>query len=135
MKKIIGVLFIIILIFTSIALLALFSQAALGAAVTLEKSVTPMEGGNFLIKIKVHTSSSQVFGLSLIDPRSSIIDVYAPRGWGVITDGEDFLARTSQEPVKTGRVVEFLIHSTSSEVNYTYTAYGLLEQIGEVGKI
>ena len=48
---------------------------------------------------------------------------------------EDFLARTSQEPVKTGRVVEFLIHSTSSEVNYTYTAYGLLEQIGKVGKI
>ncbi|MBN1164340.1 MAG: hypothetical protein JXB45_07160 [Candidatus Krumholzibacteriota bacterium] len=124
-----------VLLFSTIALLALISQAALGAVVTLEKSVTPMEDGKFLIKIKVRTSSSDVFGLRLIDPRASIVNIYAPRGWCVVTDGEDFLARTSQEPVKTGKPVEFIIHSSSSEVDYTWSAFGLLKQIDQVGKI
>ncbi len=111
----------------------LLSQSALGAAAKLEKSITPMENGNYLIKIKVTALVSGIYTLKLTDPQTSIVDVYAPRGWCMITDGEDLLARTSADPIKRGKTVEFLIHSTTKDIKYSWSVFGKLKQLGEPG--
>ena len=120
-------------VLTAIAILALISQSAFGAAASIKKSVTVMEDGKFLVKIKVTASGSNIYGLKLIDPEASIINVYAPRGWCIVTDGEDFLARTSNVPLKAGRTVEFIIHSTSDKINYTWSVFNQMKQLGKPG--
>ena len=119
------------LVLASFTVLVLFCQSALGATASVEKSVTTMEDGKFLIKIKVRTTSTSLFGLSLMDPQSSIVNVYAPRGWCIVTDGGDFLARTSSDPVMVGKPIEFIIHSTSDKVNYTWSVFSSKKKLGE----
>ena len=119
----------------AVALCAVFSHSVFGAAAKLQKSVTPMEGGEYLIKLKVTATGSSIYALNLIDAQSSIIDVYAPLGWCMVTDGEDLIARTYDEPIKSGKSIEFVIHSTSKDVGFTWTVAGRIERIGEPGTI
>ena len=125
----------ILVVLTGIVILALVSQSAFGAAASIKKSVTVMEDGRFLIKLKVTSSGPNIYGLKLIDPEASIVDVYAPAGWCVVTDGEDFLARTSSKPLKAGKPIEFIIHSNTDRVEYTWSVHDDMEQLGKVGKL
>lgn len=120
-----------LLVLAAFSILAIFSQSITAAPASIRKSVTPMEDGKFLIKLSVTSGGSNIYGLRLIDPESSIINVYAPRGWCAITDGEDYLARTSGSPLKSGKPVEFIIHSDSDKVSYTWMVYGKMKQLGK----
>ena len=124
-----------LLVLTSLAILAAFSHSAFGAAASISKSVTPMADGNYLVKLKVTSSGTDIYGIRLIDPGASIVNVYAPRGWCAVTDGGDYLARTSGAPLRAGKPVEFIIHSTSDRVDYTWSAYGWLKHIGKPERI
>ncbi|MCK4537570.1 MAG: hypothetical protein KAV42_02105 [Candidatus Krumholzibacteria bacterium] len=120
-----------LLVLTAIAILVFISQSAFGAAASVKKSVTPMEDGRYLIKLKVTSAGSDIYGLRIIDPEASIINIYAPRGWCAITDGEDFLARTFNLPLKSGRPVEFIIHSSTDKINYTWSVSGKMKELGK----
>ncbi|MBN2185212.1 MAG: hypothetical protein JW746_07780 [Candidatus Krumholzibacteriota bacterium] len=125
----------ILTILVGIAILALVSQSVFGAAAEIKKSVTVMEDGRFLIKLKVTSSGSAIYGLKLIDPEAAIVNVYAPAGWCIVTDGEDLLARTSTKPLKAGKTVEFVIHSSTDKIDYTWSVHGDLKQLGNVEKL
>jgi hypothetical protein len=99
------------------------------------KSVKPMDDGNFLIKVKITSTEKEIYCVKLIDADESIIDVYAPKGWCIATDGGTFVARTNGKPVKVKRSTEFIIHSELKDVSFTCTVFGLLEQIGLPGTI
>lgn len=105
------------------------------AAPRVTRSVTPMEEGGFLIRVRVTAAAEQVYALRLLDPMASIRNVYAPKGWCIVTDGEEFLARTGSEPVKGGATLEFIIHSDSDRAAYTWTAFDRMKQIGTPGTI
>lgn len=124
-----------LLVLTLFAILAIFSHSAFGATASIRKSVTEIEDGKYLIKLKVTSSGSDIYGLRLIDPDASIINVYAPRGWCAVTDGEDYLARTTGTPLKSGKPVEFIIHSTTDKVDYTWSVYGRMKQLGKPEKL
>ena len=119
----------------AVVLLALLSHAAFGAAAKMQKSVTQMEDGKYLIKITVTASNSSIFALKLIDPQASILDVYAPRGWCIVSDGEDFLARTSETPIRPGKSIEFIIHSSTDDIHYTWAVFGMIKQLGQPGAL
>ena len=124
-----------LIVLASIAILTLVSQSVFGAAAVIKKSVTVMEDGRFLIKLKVTSSGSDIYALKLIDPEAAIVNVYAPAGWCVVTDGEDLLARTSLKPLKAGKPVEFIIHSSTDKIEYTWSVHGALKQLGNVEKL
>jgi hypothetical protein len=105
------------------------------AAPRITKSVSPMEDGSFLIKIRVAAAGDQIFGLRFIDPQASIRNVFAPKGWCIVTDGEELMARTGSEPIKDGTSLEFIIHSDSDVVSYGWTAFGRIKQIGTPGTL
>lgn len=117
-----------------VALLLSFQPATLFAA-SVKKSVTAMEDGRYLIRVRVTASSASIYTLKLQDPKASIIDVYAPRGWCIVTDGEDFIAKTSGYPIKANKTVEFIIHSSSADLSYNYSLFGMMKQIGKPGTI
>lgn len=118
-------------VLSAIAFLAIISQSALGAEASISKTVIPMEDGRFMIKLNITSTGSDIYGVRLIDPEAAIVNVYAPRGWCAVTDGEDYLARTSETPLKSGSPVEFIIHATSDKVNYSWTVYGRMKQLGK----
>jgi hypothetical protein len=120
----------------SIALLimAIAGQSAMAAAPKFTKSVTPMEDGVFMVKIRMTASGDDVYALRLIDPEAAIEDVFAPRGWITVTDGEEFLAR-SGNALGDGKTVEFVIYSRSDKVAYTWTTFGKIKQIGNPGTL
>ena len=124
-----------LIVLASIAILTLVSQSVFGAAAVIKKSVTVMEDGRFLIKLKVTSSGSDIYALKLIDPEAAIVNVYAPVGWCVVTDGEDLLARTSLKPLKAGKPAEFIIHSSTDKIEYTWSVHGDLKQLGNVEKL
>jgi membrane-bound ClpP family serine protease len=120
----------------SIALLimALAGQSVMAAAPKFTRSVTQMEDGTFMVKVRMTASGNNVYALRLIDPEAAIVDVFAPRGWITVTDGEEFLAR-SGNPLKDGKTIEFVLYSRSDKVAYTWTAFGKIKQIGKPGKL
>ncbi len=117
-----------------VALLLSFQPATLFAT-SIKKSVTAMEDGRYMIRVRVTASSASIYTLKLQDPKASIIDVYAPKGWCIVTDGEEFLAATSGNPIRSNKTVEFIIHSSSADVSYNYSVFGQLKQIGKPGTI
>jgi hypothetical protein len=117
-----------------VALLLSFQPATL-FAMSVKKSVTAMEDGKYLIKVRVTASDASIYTLKLEDPKASIIDVYAPKGWCIVTDGEDFIARTAGYPIKASKTVEFIIHSSTADVSYTYSIFGQMKQIGKPGTV
>ena len=125
----------VVTVLAGIVFLALVSQSAFGAAASIKKSVNVMEDGRLLINLRVTSSGQSISGLNLIDPQAAIVDVYAPAGWCIVTDGEDFLARTSTKPLKSGNSAEFIIHSSTDKIEYTWSVHGDLKQLGKVEKL
>jgi membrane-bound ClpP family serine protease len=121
-----------IVISLALLVMAAAGQSATAAVPRFTKSVTPMEGGVFMVKIRMTASGNEVYALRLIDPEAAMVDVFAPRGWVTVTDGEEFLAR-SGDPLKDGKTVEFVIYSKSDKIAYTWTAFGKIKQIGKPG--
>ncbi len=107
-----------------------FSTPAISGPYKINKSVTPMANGNFLVKINITSSGKDIFGVKLIDADDSILDVYAPRGWCVATDGGSYVARTSYNPVKKSKSIELIIHTNLEDISFTYSIFGRIEQIG-----
>jgi len=120
---------------SAILLVMLFAgQAVMAAAPKITKSVTPMEDGLFMVKIRMTASGNDVHALRMIDPEAAIVDIFAPRGWITVTDGEEFLAR-SGSALTDGKTVEFVIYAKSDLVAYVWSAYGKIEQIGKPGSL
>lgn len=119
----------------AVSLLVVTGYTTCGEAASVKKYVTPMEDGNYLVKLRVTASRAGIYAMCLIDPKAAIVDVYAPKGWCVVTDGGDYMARTGGSPIAPGKTVEFLIHSKTEEIQYTFSVFGKLEQIGKPGTI
>jgi hypothetical protein len=107
-----------------------FSTPAVSSPYKINKTVTPMENGNFLVKIIITSSGKDIFGVKLIDSDESILDVYAPKGWCVVTDGGSYAARTSGNPIKKSKSIELIIHTSLEDISFTYSIFGLIEQMG-----
>jgi len=120
---------------SAILLVMLFiGQAAMAAEPRITSSVSPMEDGQFMVKIRMTASGNDVYALRMIDPEAAMVDVFAPKGWITVTDGEEFLAR-SGSALTDGKTVEFVIYARSDKVAYTWAAYGRIEQIGKPGAL
>jgi hypothetical protein len=115
----------------AIGLIVFASIPSLGAPATVKKNVQALENGNFLIKLVVTSSKDGIFAFQLKDPKASIIDVYAPKGWCILSDGEVCMSRTSGAPILAGKSFEFVIYSTVSDAQYVWTFFGPMEQIGK----
>ena len=122
-----------ILVLTVLALVAV-TWGPVTAAPRFSKTVTPMEDGLFMVKIRMTASANDIYALKLVDPESAIVDIFAPRGWVALTDGEEFLAR-SGKALDSGKSVEFILHTSSDRVAYTWAVFGKLEQIGTPGSL
>ena len=112
------------------ALVLILSVPTLGAPATVKKNVQALEGGNYLIKLVVTASKDGVYGFEIKDPKGSIVDVFAPKGWCILSDGEVGLARTGM-PMTAGKSFEFVIYATSADAEYVWTFFGAMEQIGK----
>ena len=123
-----------IVVSVAVLLVAIAGHSIMAAAPRITKSITPMEDGTFMVRIRMTASGNDVYALRLIDPEAAIYDVFAPRGWVTVTDGEDFLARTNTA-LKDGKAVEFVIYSRSEKVAYTWTAFGKIKQLGKPGTL
>ena len=123
-----------IVVSVALLIMVIAGQSAMAAAPRFTKSVTPMEDGAFMVKIRMTASGNDIYALKLIDPEAAIEDVFAPRGWITVTDGEEFLAR-SGNALKDGKTVEFVIYSKSDKVAYTWTAFGKIKQVGKPGTL
>lgn len=117
-----------------VALLIASVPASVSAA-SVKKTVTAMEDGRYLITLRVTAGDASIYALKLDDPKAAIVDVYAPKGWVIVTDGEELLARTAGSPIKSGKTVEFILHSTSADVGYSWTLFGPMKQIGKPGSV
>jgi membrane-bound ClpP family serine protease len=121
-------------VFIALLIMAVAGQSVMAAAPKITKSVTPMEDGMFMVKVRMTASDNDVYAVRLIDPEAAIVDVFAPRGWITVTDGEEFLGR-SGSALKNGKTVEFVLYSRSDKVAYTWTAFGKIKQIGKSGTL
>lgn len=113
------------------ALVLILSVPTMGAPATIKKSVQELAGGSYLIKLVVTASKDGIYGFEIKDPKGSIVDVFAPKGWCILSDGEVGYARTGAMPVTAGKSVEFLIYATSGDGQYVWTFFGAMEQIGK----
>jgi len=106
------------------------SAPLLAAPATVTSSVQAIDEGKYLIKISVTPSKDGIFGFALKDPTGSILDVYSPKGWCMLSDGDMCLSRTDG-PMKVGKAVEFVIQSSSKDAKFVWTFFGEMEQIGK----
>ena len=113
------------------ALILLMSIPSLGAPATVKKSVQALEGGDYVIKLVVTASRDGIYAFELKDPKGSIIDVFAPKGWCILSDGEVCLSRTAGSPITAGKSLEFIIHATAADGQYVWTFFGPMEQLGK----
>lgn len=112
------------------ALVLILSVPTLGAPATVKKNVQALDGGNYLVKLVVTASKDGVYGFEIKDPKGSIVDVFAPKGWCILSDGEVGLARTGA-PMTAGKSFEFVIYTTSGDAEFVWTFFGAMEQIGK----
>lgn len=113
------------------ALILLLSLPSLAAPATVKKSVESLEGGNYLIKLVVTAAKDGIYAFELKDPKGSIIDVFAPKGWCILSDGEVCLSRTAGSPISAGKSLEFIIHATAADGQYVWTFFGPMDQLGK----
>jgi hypothetical protein len=113
------------------ALILLLSIPSLGAPVTVKRTVQALDGGNYLIKMVVTATSDGIYAFELKDPKGSIVDVFAAKGWCILSDGEVCLSRTTSAPIVAGKSIEFMIHATSADAQYVWTFFGPMQQIGK----
>jgi membrane-bound ClpP family serine protease len=107
------------------------STPVLGAAAVVSSNVQALEDGNYLIKLTVTASKVGIYAFELKDPKGSVLDVYAPKGWCILSDGEVCLARTGNLPINAGKSVEFIIHSSTKDTKFVWTFFGEMEQLGK----
>jgi hypothetical protein len=112
------------------ALVLMLSVPILGAPVTVKKSVQALNSGNYLIKLVVTASQDGVYAFELKDPKGSIVDVFAPKGWCILSDGEIGLARTGVS-MAPGKSLEFVVYATSGDAQFVWTFFGAMDQIGK----
>jgi hypothetical protein len=112
-------------------LVLILSVPILGAPATIKKSVQALEGGNYLIKLVVTASKGGIYAFEIKDPKGAIVDVYAPKGWCMLSDGEVGLARTGGMPIAVGKSLEFLIYATAGDAQFVWTFFGAMEQMGK----
>lgn len=117
------------------AVLILLSHSVFGAAAEISKTVTPMGGGGFLVRLKVRATGDGIYALKLTDPQASILDVYAPKGWCIVADSGDFLARTYRDPIGTKKSIEFIIYSSTDDIKYSWSVFDTMKQIGKPGTL
>ncbi len=115
--------------------LILMSHTVLGAAAEITKTVTPIGGGGFLVRIKVRATGSSIYALKLSDPQAGILDVYAPKGWCIVADDGDFLSRTAGTPITSKRSIEFIIYSSTDDIKYSWAVFDPMKQIGKPGTL
>jgi hypothetical protein len=118
------------LVLLASALVLILSVPTLGAPATVKKSVQELGGGNYLIKLVVTASKDGIYGFEIKDPKGTIVDVFAPKGWCILSDGEVGFARTGM-PIATGKSLEFVIYATSADAEFVWTFFGAMEQIGK----
>ena len=124
-----------LIISSVIVLVAFISSFALAGSATISKRVVPVENGEFMIKLRVTAVGSSIYSLKLIDEKSSIVNVYAPKGWCMVTDSEELIARTGEKAIKPGKTVEFIIYTSSREATFKWEAYGMFKKLGKGGVI
>jgi hypothetical protein len=112
------------------ALVLGLSVPTLGAPATVKKSVQELGGGNYLIKLVVTASKEGIYGFEIKDPKGTIVDVFAPKGWCILSDGEVGFARTGM-PIVAGKSLEFVIYATSGDTEFVWTFFGAMDQIGK----
>ena len=112
------------------ALVLILSVPTLGAPATVKKSVQALGDGNYLIKLIVTASKDGIYGFEIKDPKGSIVDVFAPKGWCILSDGEVGLARTGM-PITAGKSLEFVLYTTSGDAEFVWTFFGAMERIGK----
>ena len=115
----------------AMTLLLVAGTAAYAAPAVVKKSVQQLDGGNYLIKIVVTAEKGDIYAFELTDPKSAIIDVYAPKSWCMLTDGGVCHSRTASAPIDAKRGIEFIIHATSPDAQYVWTFFDQLKQIGK----
>ena len=119
---------------TALAIAALFlfaGVAAIAAPATVKRSVERLEDGNYLIKLVITAEKEDIYAFELKDPKSTIIDVYAPKSWCMLTDGEVCHSRTATAPIAAKKGFEFIIHATSPDAQYIWTFFDQMKQIGK----
>jgi len=122
-------------VFLIVSMGTLLSSPAFSSPYKVNKSVTPMENGNFLVKVNITSYGDDIYGVKIIDADESIEDVFAPMGWCVATDGASYIARTSGSPVQKSKSIELIIHTTLEDIAFTCSIFGRIEQIGLPNKI
>lgn len=116
----------------ALAGLILFASVAASAApATVKRSVQRLEDGNYLIKLVVTAEKEAIYAFELQDPKSTIIDVYAPKSWCMLTDGGVCHSRTGASPIEAKKGIEFIIHSTAPDAQYVWTFFDRMKQIGK----
>ena len=115
----------------AIGLIILMSAPSIGAPAAVKKSVQTLENGNYIIKLSVTASKDGIYAFHFKDPKAAIIDVYAPKGWCILSDGEVCMSRTSGAPILAGKSFEFIIYSTVSDAEFVWTLFGSRDQIGK----
>lgn len=113
----------------------IFSTSLLAASAKISKSITPAGDGEYMVKLRVTAIGHSIYCLKLVDQSASITNIYAPKGWCVATDNEEFIGRTMKGAIKPGKTVEFVIYTSSKDVDFAWSVYGVFKQLGKGGKI
>jgi hypothetical protein len=114
-----------------LGIMAYASSPALGAPATVNANVQALDEGKYLIKLRVTAAAPGIYAIQMMDPKASILDVYAPVGWCILTDGEVCYASTLGTPIADGKSMEFIIHASSKDAQFVWTFFGPMEQIGK----
>ncbi len=114
-----------------LGIVACAGSPAFGAAATVKADVKALDQGTYLIKFNVTATGPGVYAIQVKDPNASVLDVYAPKGWCILTDGEACYASTLADPITAEKGTEFLIHSSAKDAEFIWTFFGEMEQIGK----
>jgi hypothetical protein len=115
----------------STALILLLSLPSLAAPATVKKTVQALDDGSYQIKFVVTASKADIYAFMITDPKGSLVDVYAAKGWCILTDGELSLARTGTSPITTKRSIEFIVYASSPDAQFVWTFFGPVNQLGK----
>ncbi len=113
------------------ALILVLSLPSLATPATVKKTVETLGEGNYIITFVVTATSSDIFAFSFTDPKGAVTDVYAADGWCFLTDGEQNMASTWDNPISAKKSLKFVVHATSAEAEFVWTFFGPMEQIGK----
>ena len=103
------------ILFLAVALV-LTSSAGIAAPAAVKKSVQKIEDGNYLIKLVITSKAGEIFAFELKDPKNAIVDVYSPKSWCMLTDGEACHSRTASAPIGSAKGIEFITDLPSEPI-------------------